>query len=478
MAYGADEELASEELRLRYRYLDLRRAEVQRRLRTRHRIFQTIRDALDGLDFVEVETPILTRPTPEGARDYLTPSRVSKGEFYALPQSPQLYKQILMVAGFDRYFQIARCLRDEDLRHDRQPEFTQLDLEMSFVNEDDVFAVGEAVMAEVWRACAGREVERPFPRLSHREALERYGSDKPDLRIPWQIADLTSELVESEFRLFQAARGDGGRIRGFRVPDGGRLSRKQLDELGPIAQAAGAPGVLWAKVTGSELQGGFVKHLSGPEKEGLREGLAARDGDLLVIVAAGDEVSHGALDALRRDLAVRMEAVEPGDRFLWVTEFPLFERDPKSGEPVPSHHPFTSFNLDDLEKLRSSPLEVRSRAYDLVYNGTELGSGSIRINEPDLQRQVLSVLGIGAEEAQRKFGFLLEAFKYGAPPHGGFALGLDRLVMQLAGGGSLRDVIAFPKTTAARALMEGAPAPISDAELDELGLKLATETDA
>ncbi len=476
VAYGADEELASEELRLRYRYLDLRRAEVQRRFRMRHRIFQTIRGALDGLDFVEVETPILTRPTPEGARDYLTPSRVSKGEFYALPQSPQLYKQILMVAGFDRYFQIARCLRDEDLRHDRQPEFTQLDLEMSFVNEDDVFAVGEAVMASVWRECAGREVERPFPRLTHREALERYGTDKPDLRIPWQIIDLTSTLGASDFRVFQGVKAEGGRVRGFRVPGGASLSRKQLDELAPIAQAAGAPGMLWAKVTGSELQGGFVKHLSASENEGLRERLSVVDGDLLVIVAAADEVSNGALDALRRHLAVRLEAVEPGDRFLWVTEFPLFERDPKSGEPVPSHHPFTSFNLDDLDNLSSSPLDVRSRAYDLVYNGTELGSGSIRINEPDLQRRVLSVLGIGAEEAQRKFGFLLEAFKYGAPPHGGFALGLDRIVMHLAGGGSLRDVIAFPKTTAARALMEGAPAPIGDAELEELGLKLTTET--
>ncbi len=349
---------------------------------------------------------------------------------------------------------------------------------MSFVNEDDVFAVGEVVMAEVWRACAGREIERPFPRLSYREAMERYGSDKPDLRIPWQIADLTSGLVGSDFRVFQAVKGDGGRIRGFCVPGGARLSRKQLDGLGPIAQAAGAPGVLWAKATGSELQGGFIKHLSASESERLRERLATSDGDLLVIVAAGDEASHGALDALRRHLADLMEAVEPGDRFLWVTEFPLFERDPKSGEPVPSHHPFTSFNLDDLEKLRSSPLEVRSRAYDLVYNGTELGSGSIRINEPDLQRRVLSVLGIGPEEAQRKFGFLLEAFKYGAPPHGGFALGLDRVVMHLAGGSSLRDVIAFPKTTAARALMEGAPAPISAEELEELGLKLTTETHA
>jgi aspartyl-tRNA synthetase len=471
VAYGADEELASEELRLRYRFLDLRRSELQRNLQLRHRICQAIRSSLDVQGFTEVETPILTRPTPEGARDYLTPSRVSKGEFYALPQSPQLYKQILMVSGFDRYFQIARCLRDEDLRADRQPEFTQLDLEMSFVSEDDIFAVGEAVMADVWEACAGRIIERPFLRMSHGDAMERFGTDKPDLRIPWELVDISDLLGASDFRIFRSTIESGGRVRGIRVPGGARLSRKVLDALDGVAREAGAPGALWTKLTESEAQGGFGKQLSSSEFEGLRERLGAGDGDLIVVVAGPDRTASAALDALRRHLGSVMGAVEEGDRFLWVTEFPLFDSDPESGEAVPSHHPFTSVAPEDLELLETDPLAVRSRAYDLVYNGSEFGSGSIRINEPELQRTVLGVLGISREEAERKFGFLLEAFRYGAPPHGGFALGLDRIVMHLAGGSSLRDVIAFPKTTAARALMEGAPAPVPADELEGLGLR-------
>ncbi|MGD8866237.1 MAG: aspartate--tRNA ligase [Gemmatimonadales bacterium] len=471
VAYGEDEELASEELRLRHRYLDLRRPDLQRNLRLRHRICQAIRQSLDGQKFTEVETPILTRPTPEGARDYLTPSRISKGEFYALPQSPQLYKQILMVAGFDRYFQIARCLRDEDLRADRQPEFTQLDLEMSFVSEDDIFAVGEAVMADVWEACAGRPVERPFQRMSYRDAMERFGTDKPDLRIPWELVDLSASVTGSEFRIFRSALAAGGRVRGFRVPDGARLSRKTIDGLETVARDAGAPGVLWTKLTESDAQGGFGKQLSDSELADIKQRLDARPGDLIVVVAGPPETGHAPLDTLRRHLGRTMEAVEDSDSFLWVTEFPLFHRDPETGGAVPSHHPFTSVVPEDIDLLETDPLAVRSRAYDLVYNGSEFGSGSIRINEPELQRRVLSVLGIARDEAQRKFGFLLEAFKYGAPPHGGFALGLDRIAMQLAGGGSLRDVIAFPKTTAARALMEGAPAPVSPDDLRELGLR-------
>jgi aspartyl-tRNA synthetase len=478
VAYGAGEEFASEELRLRYRYLDLRRFELQRNFQLRHRICQTIRRSLDELGFIEVETPILTRPTPEGARDYLAPSRVSAGEFYALPQSPQLYKQILMVAGFDRYFQIARCLRDEDLRADRQPEFTQLDVEMSFVDEGDVFAVGEAVMAAVWEECAGRSVERPFPRMSYRDAMERFGTDKPDLRVPWELRDASDVLRDSGFRIFRAAIEEGGRVRGFRVPGGARLSRKAIDELDRVARDAGAPGALWTKLTDSGAQGGFGKQLAEAELASLRSWFEAAEGDLLLLVAGSDEVVGGALDAVRRHLAAAMDAVEPGDRFLWVTEFPLFERDPEGGGPVPSHHPFTSLMPEDVELLESDPLAVRSRAYDLVYNGSEFGSGSIRINEPELQRRVLEVLGTGREEAQRKFGFLLEAFKYGAPPHGGFALGLDRIVMHLTGSGSLRDVIAFPKTTAARALMEGAPAPVSPEELEELGIQVMGRSDA
>jgi len=477
VAYGADDELPSEELRLRYRFLDLRRPELQRNFQVRHCVNQAIRSSLDKLGFIEVETPMLTRPSPEGARDYLTPSRVSRGEFYALPQSPQLYKQILMVAGFDRYFQIARCLRDEDLRADRQPEFTQLDVEMAFVDEEDIFAVGEAVMAEVWSSCSGRDVERPFPQMNYRDVMEQYGTDKPDLRIPWRLADASDVVRDSEFRIFSGTLESGGRVRGFRVPAGAQLSRKALDQLDGVAQDAGAPGALWTKLADGGAQGGFGKQIKTQEVEGLKSLLGASDGDLLVLVAGADRIANPALDALRRHLASVMDAVEEGDRFLWVVEFPLFEAHPESGEPVPSHHPFTSAVPEDVDNLDSDPLSVRSRAYDLVYNGSEFGSGSIRINKPDVQRHVFAALGIGREEAEKKFGWLLEAFRYGAPPHGGFALGLDRVVMHLAGGDSLRDVIAFPKTTAARALMEGAPAPMAPEDLEELGIKLVGRAD-
>jgi aspartyl-tRNA synthetase len=321
-------------------------------------------------------------------------------------------------------------------------------------------------------------VERPFLRMSYRDALERYGTDKPDLRIAWELRDLSDDLRDSEFRIFRAALEGGGRVRGFRVPGGAKLSRKALDGLDGVAQKAGAPGVLWTKLGDSGAQGGFGSKLSEAELAALRGRLEATSGDLIVLIAGPDPVANAALDALRRDLASVMDAVDEGDRFLWVTEFPLFERDPESGEPVPSHHPFTGLNPEDVELLERGPLSIRSRAYDLVYNGSEFGSGSIRINDPSLQRRVLAVLGIGPEEAQRKFGFLLEAFRYGAPPHGGFAIGLDRVVMHLAGGSSLREVIAFPKTTAARALMEGAPAPVADKELEELGIKRVGRTDA
>ncbi len=478
VAYGPEEELASEEQRLRYRYLDLRRRELQENLGLRHRALYIIRKLLDELNFIEVETPILTKPTPEGARDYLTPSRIHKGECYALPQSPQLYKQILMVAGFDRYFQIARCLRDEDLRADRQPEFTQLDLEMSFVDESDIFTVGEAVMAALWEECAGEKIETPFPRLTYRDALELYGTDKPDLRIAWTFADASELLRESEFRIFRGALDGGGRVRGLRVPDGARLSRKAIDELDQVAQGAGAPGALWTKVSGAEAKGGFGKQLSESEWGGLKERFAATDGDLLVVIAGPDHVSNAALDALRRHLGQVMEAVQPGHRFLWVTDFSLFELDPKTGEPHPTRHPFTSPTPEDVDLLEDDPMAVRLRAYDLVYNGSEFGSGSIRINQPELQRRVFEALGIGREEAERKFGFLLEAFRYGAPPHGGFAMGIDRMIMQLTGSRSLRDVIAFPKTTAARALMEGAPAPVPDEELEELGIRIVERANA
>jgi aspartyl-tRNA synthetase len=478
VAYGADEELASEELRLRYRFLDLRRADLQRNFRVRHQVFQTIRAALNDMGFTEVETPILTRPTPEGARDYLTPSRVSKGEFFALPQSPQLYKQILMVAGFDRYFQIARCLRDEDLRADRQPEFTQLDLEMSFVNEDDVFRVGEAVMRAVWTQVGEREGALEFPRLTYRDALERFGTDKPDLRIAWEIRDASTDVSQSEFRIFRATVQEGGRVRGFRVPGGAALSRKELDALDETARGAGAPGALWTKLGDEGMRGGFGGRLSEGETAALRRRFGLEVGDLLVVVAGPDHVAGVALDALRRHLAAVRGAVEEGDRFLWVVEFPLMEPDSSSRELVPTRHPFTEPLHEDRARLEADPAGVRLRAYDLVYNGAEIGSGSIRINEPELQKRVFRALGIDDEEAEKRFGFLLEAFKYGAPPHGGFAMGLDRIVMQLVGAKSIRDVIAFPKTTAARALMEGAPSSVPPEELAELGIKVVEGTHA
>jgi aspartyl-tRNA synthetase len=510
--YAKDEELPSEDLRLRYRYLDLRRPELQRNFIARHRAAQSVRSFLSGEGFLEVETPILTKPTPEGARDFLVPSRVHPGEFYALPQSPQLYKQLLMVSGFDRYFQIARCLRDEDLRADRQPEFTQIDAEMSFVDEEDVFRLGEGMMAALWRDVLGVELETPFPRLTYAEALERYGTDKPDLRYGLPIVDVTELLQRADFRLFQGTVGTAQRIRGIRVPGGARLSRKETDELQEVAKRGGAAGALWVKRTAEGLSGQFAKALDEGTAAALFEATGVGEGDLFVAVvgtfrvvrvavdhapdeAAGRSVPAGlepALDELRRHLARKMELVEPGKHaWLWVTEFPLFDWDPQEGRLVSAHHPFTMPHPEDVaavfaatggegaipaeEARRLYTLPVRSRAYDAVYNGNELASGSVRIHEPELQRRIFRALGIGGEEARTKFGFLLEAFRYGAPPHAGFAFGFDRLVMLLAGATSLREVIAFPKTTSARALFEGAPTPVAAGELQDLHIRTLAE---
>lgn len=500
--YAADEELPSEELRLRYRYLDLRRAELQRNFLLRHRAAAAVREFLTQQGFWEVETPMLTKPTPEGARDFLVPSRVHSGEFYSLPQSPQLYKQLLMVSGFDRYFQIARCLRDEDLRADRQPEFTQVDAEMAFVEEEDVFRVGEGLMAALWRAVLGVELPTPFVRLTYNEAMLRYGTDKPDLRFDLRIQDLTDVLSEADFRVFQAVRGTAQRIRGMRVPGGGALSRKQLDELQDAARRGGAVGALWVKRTEDGFAGSFGKALAGPVGEAFSATAGLQPGDLWVGVAghfrahpgqhaaqaapaAPEPPLEAALDELRRHLARALNLVAPDSHaWAWVTDFPLFDWDKEAQRLVAAHHPFTMPHPDDVPALLAATegegplrpeqanalfvLPVRSRAYDAVYNGHEMASGSVRIHQPDLQRRVFRALGIGADEAQAKFGFLLEAFRYGAPPHAGFAFGFDRLVMLLAGAPSLREVIAFPKTASARALFEGAPAPVSAAELAEL----------
>ena len=503
VAAGPGEELPAEELRLRYRYLDLRREDLQRALGVRHRALQLVRNHLTAEGFWEIETPMLTRRTPEGARDYLVPSRVHPGEYYALPQSPQLYKQLLMVAGYDRYFQIARCLRDEDLRADRQPEFTQIDAEMSFVTEEDIFHIADGLIAALWRELADVDLATPFPRMTYREALERYGTDKPDLRFGMEFQDLTDLLQAADFRLFQQTRGTGERIRGIRAPGGGVLSRRELDELAEVARAAGAAGALWVRRTDEGLAGTFARGLDEGLTEQFIERTGLRPGDLFVAVIGHYRTaplvaeSHlgatdaprlagaeAALDALRRHLGSRLGLRDPGaHRWVWITEFPLFDWDVEAERLVAAHHPFTMPHPEDVPRLleytAAGPVGtedarklftegLRARAYDVVYNGIEMASGSIRIHDPALQRRVFAALGMSEADAQEKFGFLLEAFRYGAPPHGGFAFGFDRLVMLLVGATSLRDVIAFPKTTAARALFEGAPAPVPAEELAQL----------
>jgi aspartyl-tRNA synthetase len=461
------EELPAEELRLRHRVLDLRRPELQRNLILRHRLMQATRRYFDGLGFLEIETPILTKPTPEGARDYLVPSRVHAGEFFALPQSPQLYKQLLMVAGLDRYFQIARCFRDEDLRADRQPEFTQIDIEASFIGLEDILGFGEGMVRALWGE-AGHGVELPIQRMRYADAMERYGSDKPDLRYGLELFDATDIFRDAEFSITRAAIAAGGRVRGIRVSGGAALTRKQVDEIEATARSLGAAGLLRLKRTGSTLEGGPAKFL--PADAAGRLGLA--DGDLGLFVAGPDHVSSPSLDRVRQDVARRLDLIPSGlNRFLWVVDFPLFERDPRSGVLSSVNHPFTAPHPDDLHLLDGAPERVRALAYDMVLNGTELGGGSLRIADPRLQRRIFGLLGIPEEQAETRFGFLLEGLREGAPPHGGFAFGLDRIAMLLSGAESLRDVIAFPKTTAQRALFEGAPAPVDPGDLRDLHLQ-------
>ncbi len=466
-------DLPAIETRLKYRYLDLRRPEMQRNLLHRARIVSSMRRAFEREGFVEVETPVLTKATPEGARDYLVPSRVHPGNFYALPQSPQIFKQILMVAGFDKYFQVARCFRDEDLRADRQPDFTQLDMEMSFIEEEDVFLVWERVLAATLKEALGVDLELPFPRLSWAETLERYGCDKPDLRFGLELVDVGSWALASDFQVFRAALAEiGGRVKGMRV---GRaeLSRKDIDALGEVAKAAGAKGLAWWKADPAGGAGPLAKFAQGASATALMALLGAEPGDLCLFVADRSNVVHRALCEVRLALAKKLALPRAGWRFLWVTRFPLFQWDEEGRRWTSEHHPFTAPRDWTMGGKDGDPGVLESRSYDLVMNGWELGSGSIRIHRADVQERVFELLGIGAEERQQKFGFLLEALSYGAPPHGGFALGLDRFTALTAGLDNIRDVIAFPKTTTAQDLMCQAPAPVKPEQLGEVHIQLA-----
>ena len=461
---------ATEETRLRYRYLDLRQTGLQRNLALRHDVTHAVRTYFHEQGFYEIETPILTKSTPEGARDYLVPSRVSRGKFYALPQSPQLFKQILQVAGFEKYLQIARCFRDEDLRADRQPEFTQVDLEMSFVDEEDVYALIEGLFARIFPA-VGIPIGLPFPRLPYAQAMLRYGSDRPDLRFGLEIEEVTDLVAESGFRGFRETIANGGVVRGFAVPGAAGASRKQVDGWAEVARRFGAAGVLTLKREGGETRFQVKDALSVAALALLTERLHIEPGGLALIVAGPASTTAAALGALRLELARAYDLI-PADRhaFLWVTEFPLFEWGAEDNRWYAIHHPFTSPDPRDVETLEAKPGTARARAYDVVMDGTELGGGSIRIHDSALQQRVFDLLGIGVEEAKSRFGFLLEALSFGAPPHGGIALGLDRMIMLMAGAPSIRDVIAFPKTASASDLMTDAPSTVDARQLAELGI--------
>ena len=468
-----DETDANENTRLKYRYLDLRRPQSLGHLLLRYRMTKKIRDYLDSQGFIEVETPVLTKSTPEGARDYLVPSRIYPGKFYALPQSPQLFKQILMVGGLDRYFQIVRCFRDEDLRADRQPEFTQLDMEMSFVQPQDVIEVVEGMMTALFKELKGIDLSRPFPRLSWNEAMSRYGTDKPDLRFGLELIDFSSAFKGSQVKVFSGAMEKGGLVKGITVPGGANLSRKELDELTAFVGNYGAKGLAWIKVPlRGDWQSPIAKFLSEREQGEIRRLTGAKGGDIIFFVADEPKVVNEALSNLRLHLGEKLGLISNKNySLLWVADFPLLEYDPEERRHVSVHHPFTAPLEEDLHLLPTEPLKVRSKAYDLVLNGVEIGGGSVRIHQVALQKQILGLLGIGAEEAEEKFGFLLEALGFGAPPHGGIAFGIDRLAMILSGARSIRDVIAFPKSQRAVCLLTDAPSSVDPKQLKELGLK-------
>ncbi|MDP8925068.1 MAG: aspartate--tRNA ligase [Chloroflexota bacterium] len=474
----AEDADVDEQVRLRYRYLDLRRPRMTANIELRHRVNKFIRDFLDGEGFLEIETPILVKSTPEGARDYLVPSRVHPGEFYALPQSPQQLKQLLMVAGMDRYFQIAHCFRDEDLRADRQPEFTQLDLEMSFVDQDDVLAVTEALFTALTRNLTHFVVDSPFPRLTYREALDRYGTDKPDLRFGMPIVDLTDTVRESGFGVFRSTVAAGGVVRCLVAPGAAEHSRRQLSELEDLAKGWGAAGLAWAAFQGDNVRSSFTRNLGEDELRAIRERAEIGDGDLLLVVAGPAEVAANALGRLRNELGSRLGLIDESRMvYAFITEFPYFEADDEGGVTF-VHHPFTMPWDEDIPLIESDPLAVRAKAYDLVCNGYELASGSIRIHRREVQEAVFRALGLTAEQIEARFGHMLRAFDFGAPPHGGIAPGIDRVVMLLARERTIREVIAFPKNQSAMDLMMGAPSPVDEAQLRDLGLALRPEARA
>ncbi|WP_010651009.1 aspartate--tRNA ligase [Oceanobacillus massiliensis] len=474
-----DETDVNEDVRLKYRYLDLRRSSLQETFKLRHRTTQSIRNFLNDNEFLEMETPILTKSTPEGARDYLVPSRVHPGEFYALPQSPQLFKQLIMMSGFEKYYQIARCFRDEDLRADRQPEFTQIDIETSFLTSDEIMEMTEKMMQQVVKEVKDIDIELPLPRMPYDEAMNRYGSDKPDTRFDLELIQVSDVLASSTFKVFQGAIEAGGKVALLNVKgEAGNFSRKDIDKLTDFVKVYGAKGLAWLKAEGSDLKGPILKFLTDEEKACIIEKANAEDGDLLLFVADKSSVVYDSLGALRLKLGKQLGMInEDKFNFLWVTDWPLFEYDEEMGRYFAAHHPFTSPIEQDIEKLESDPGSVRANAYDLVLNGYELGGGSIRIYQKEQQDHMFKALGFSEEEARDQFGFLLDALEYGAPPHGGIALGLDRIIMLLAGRSNLRDTILFPKTASASDLLTNAPSEVSNVQLGELSIELADKED-